>query len=190
MMALASLVLQFDSKEEVFPQAVCSHDQGNVYLSTSPDGIFQYTFYYPSNPAIGIFGQCFPTNKLFGYHEHDIERLTLYQGGYIHMSAHGHTQGTWTSLLMLDEEEEGRYIIYVSRGSHAMYPRKGTVWRGFGFANDKCDGLGKKMTVDISTACPSYNYKIANGFHLYKEVQNPSQDVITPVQRILIPMSL
>jgi hypothetical protein len=187
---MTSLVLQFDSKEEAFPVPVRDEDPGNAYISFDAEGNFQYTLYYHFNPAVGVFANCFPKSKLFGYHDHDIERLTIFKGGYIHMSAHSHTQGTWTSLAMLDPAGEEGYTIYVARGSHAMYPRKGTTIRGFGLANDVCDGKGKRMTIDFTNTCASYTYKIAEGFTLWKDFQDPSRDVLNVVQRVFIPLTL
>lgn len=192
---MVKITLQFDSRETEFPVPVKLDDADqyscNAYLSTDKDWNIQYTLYYLTNQAIGVFGQCFPMSTWFGYHEHDIERITVYSSGYIHLSAHGHTQGTWTSLSNLEVDPlEKSYIVYVAKGSHAMYPRKGTVWRGFGFANDICDGKGKRVHLSVRTSKPSYDYRIAKGFDLTKAIQYPYTDLITPVQRFLLPMSL
>lgn len=192
---MVKITLRFDSLETDFPVPVRDDDINpyscNAYLSTDKDWNIQYTLYYPNNPAIGIFGQCFPKSTWFGYHEHDIERITVYASGYVHLSAHGHTQGTWTSLSNLDVDPLSKsYIVYVARSSHAMYPRKGRVWRGFGFANDVCDGQGKRMDISVAASTPSYDYGIAKGFQLTKDIQYPYDHLMTPVQRFLLPISL
>jgi hypothetical protein len=182
--------LRYDSREQEFPCQICPTDQGLGYVSLSQTHDVQYTLYYKNNSAIGVFGNCCITSGVFGYHEHDIERITVLRDGRVHLSAHGHTQGTWTHLRDLEVDCYDRYILYVARGSHAFYPKPGKVWRIFGFANDECDGKGKRIDICSYDTCIGYDHHIAPGFDITSTIIYPDYACITPLKRFLIPFTI
>lgn len=109
--------------------------------------LLQYILKYRANDAYKCCGCCCCD---LGYHQFDSEHVSIYldendtkKGPIIHsmyFSAHSHEQGQWKSRTEIEymDEKQQRPVVYVAKGSHAMYPNGGTQWRIFGVANDKC----------------------------------------------------
>ena len=96
-----------------------------------------------TNP--GYETRCFGT---FGFHLGDVERLHVYhldgRPEYVYFNAHGYGQGLWRKWSECEFDADGRLVVYVALGSHAMYPSAGTWWRTFGvIANDVCSDRGR-----------------------------------------------
>lgn len=102
----------------------------------------QYVFVYANNPG---YDCCC---CLLGYHQSDVEHVTLViRGGVVtrvYFAAHGSTQGLWVPAHLCEwgGDTGCRLVVYSAKGSHASYPRVGTYYRVFGFANDHCSDKG------------------------------------------------
>lgn len=75
-----------------------------------------------------------------GKHKWDVEFVRVYYDSdritKAYYSAHSSDQGTWVDGDKL-EYIDNSPVVYVSKGTHAHYPRCKTIWRIFGFANDR-----------------------------------------------------
>jgi len=79
------------------------HSDGRVYTAVT------YCFFYQTNPAIGCGYCCFPRAKCLGYHDIDLERVTvlyhhmpklnIYTPSYVYFHAHGKGQGVWKRYM-------------------------------------------------------------------------------------------
>ena len=100
---------------------------------------YRICFVYPENPGFNVCG-CIPR---VGYHVGDIESLIFLVHPktkslcWIYFSAHAGFEGTWCTANECITSQ-GVLRAYVSAESHALYPTKGTHWRGFGLLNDHC----------------------------------------------------
>ncbi len=112
-----------------------------IVVSGKVDGVdkifIHYIFFYGYNGAYRIAPIGFHIKDV-GAHEADIEHVTVQVDettktiDRVYFSAHS-DEGGWHS----DNAFEGTHpVIYVARGSHANYPKKGIYVRIFGFAND------------------------------------------------------
>ncbi len=103
-----------------------------------------YIFLYRVNPGYSTCG-----HTMGSYHTGDVEHVTVLHGKdgpqRMYFAAHGSTQGRWVDWEDVEKTKDGHPIVYVSKGSHASYPRKGRYVRVFGFANDHCRGDGKRL---------------------------------------------
>jgi hypothetical protein len=166
-----NLQLRFHPKEEWFPTDKNFQEVANtfpVYWKHSDDYMFygkkykcvDYVIYYRANGAIGLFGVS-KTNKNFGYHDIDIERIRILHDGvkplYIYLSAHAQ-EGGW-SCVYADKLPNGKnsrikivnnlIVVYVAKWSHAMYADAKKYVRILGLANDETSdkGLWKKAEL-------------------------------------------
>lgn len=95
-----------------------------------------YCYFFNYNKSYNVLGLSY-----IGEHNADIEHVTVelnrnsLEPTRYYLSAHGHSTGSWYTLDEL-EYEEGRPVVYVSNGSHALYNKSGVVWRLGGVAND------------------------------------------------------
>jgi len=120
--------LKFDKKAHRFNEdIVYTIIAGNVKV---------FCLAFCINYGIGVFN--------LGYHDADFERVAInYKEGWIY---YGHHNGGTRMNLCDVENFDGRPIVYVARGGHAMYPSRGTKKRFCGVGNDVCDGQGKQMS--------------------------------------------
>jgi hypothetical protein len=94
-----------------------------------------YFLYFAYNEGYRVFG------KLKGDHEGDIEyivqrfKISDNSPVAVYFSAHG-DEGRWIEKEKVEYSNKNP-IVYVARGSHAMYHRRGTHIRVVGLANDK-----------------------------------------------------
>ena len=116
------------------------------YYKDYIDIIYIFNYYY-NNPYkfFGIY--------VGGEHQADLEHIRIritndnfynnnlpYKVNSIYYSAHSTDQGRWEKLKNIEwynNIPNGQPVIYVAKGSHANYPKPGTWFRIFGFANDK-----------------------------------------------------
>lgn len=109
------------------------------YPVTKGDNAFQamrVSFVYKANPGYNILG------SKVGYHEGDTESLIFLfdadgQVHWVYFSAHASAEGNWCRMSNILRDKTGALLAFVSPTSHAMYPRPGTHYRLFGFANDE-----------------------------------------------------
>jgi hypothetical protein len=103
--------------------------------------LIQYIFLYAYNPpyTLGMLS--------FGGHDCDIEHITMkilkhvLRIDEIFFSAHRSSDGRWVSRVNL-EMEYTHPILYIAKGSHAIYPRESVYFRIFGIANDHTSSKG------------------------------------------------
>lgn len=209
---MVSFELRFHSGEKVFPCPVpfgyggfgiekefyVGHGQAMI------EGVMYrletYSWYYASNPAIGCGACLCPTSEALGFHDHDVERVTVAyamdtyledraQPIKIYYGAHGTGQGMWVPWLACPKTKEGRVIIYVARGSHASYPSPGIKFRIFGFANDVCNNRGVRIAFDPNMSLvPAFDHRFPNGISLRSHIDVPPSQSITAWQRFLMPL--
>jgi hypothetical protein len=165
------LFLQFHNKERVFPVHLKGGSPSHGYI-TEEDGAIQIQLYYPCNPAIGVFGRCSPKSKCLGFHDDDVEAITIYADGRVHLSCHGSREGNWTHLDDL-EKLNGIPVIFVALHSHAMYPRRGRHWRIFGFGNDLCSIHGELIFLNTDLMVPAFDYTFPTGYFLRRGLRPP-----------------
>ena len=100
-----------------------------------------YIFYYYYNNSYKWFNI-----YVGGEHQADLENIRIrinkltYEVQKIYFSAHSTGQGRWVeseNIEWYNNIPNTHPIIYVAKGSHANYPKPGTWYRIFGFANDK-----------------------------------------------------
>lgn len=136
---------------------------------------FVYYCFFPHSGPIGIF------NK--GEHMYDMEHVTLRfidktidqltVVNTIQETSHPdfvlfsiHSKDKWIPFCGT-EVVNNRINVYVAKGGHAMYPKAGTYWRYFGFANDVCDMGYTCHNPDIliyDSSSPIFKYKsVADG---------------------------
>lgn len=107
----------------------------------------QYLFLYGFNAPYSIGGLFSEKSTYFagwrGAHQADLEHMTLEFDKNsrtllrIYFSAHGRYDGMWLDWEGRDIEREGTHpVIFISKGSHGVYPRAGVYRRALGFAND------------------------------------------------------
>lgn len=91
-----------------------------------------------------------------GGHETDVEFVRVFYNDRkdvtkAYFSAHSSDQGTWVSY---EPGRQQRLLAYVSLGTHAIYPRPGTVARLFCFGNDVSTGVGPTLGSDLLRPMP------------------------------------
>ena len=82
--------------------------------------------------------------NLIGHHYGDIEHITLeFLPGEetprrVYFGAHRTVNGKWLGWEQVRKTPDGRPVVFVAKGSHAMYPDAGhrVLFRFFGFGND------------------------------------------------------
>lgn len=153
--------------------------------------VVTYSFYFRNNYAIGCGWRLFPKSGLLGYHEHDVEFISVYYFENVPVrvffSAHGRGQGSWVEWEDCEFVDD-QLVVYVARNSHAMYPHTGRYWRVFGFANDVCSSRGKELRVYSFTS--SFDCCFGNGVSLCAKLRpSPPGTSITPWQRFFLPLS-
>jgi hypothetical protein len=135
-----------------------------VYVKTKVQDNYLYITYilfYPYNEDYDISGLIHT-----GGHDADIEHVTIkicinncnkkYSIDKMYYSAHSSGEGLWTNNI---EQKGLNPIVYVAKGSHAMYNKNGYYFRYYGFAND-ITGSGfywKPETVIHANTLPSDN---------------------------------
>jgi hypothetical protein len=135
-----------------------------VYVKTKVQSDFLYITYilfYPYNEDYNISGLIHA-----GGHDADIEHVTIkicanncntkYTIDKMYYSAHSTGEGLWTNDI---ERKRLNPIVYVAKGSHGMYNKKGYYFRYYGFANDITDSgiYWKPGTVIHVNTLPSDN---------------------------------
>lgn len=109
-----------------------------VYVKTQITSNYLYIIYilfYPYNPPITIAGFD------IGAHDSDIEHITIkinindHQITSIYYSAHTNSEGLWATSKQITKIGS-RPVIYIAKGSHGMYNKKGYYYRFGGFGND------------------------------------------------------
>ncbi len=184
-----NIQLRFHPKELSFP---CDKN-GNVSKTYFPiyykvikyayNGVLykgvQYEVKYQYNYAIGLFDLA-PTNPALGYHENDVERImVLYdiesdEPMFVFLSAHSQ-EGRWFKFNEL-KIEDGRIVVYVALYSHRHFNKATTLWRMFGFANDRTSDDGKHINME-SVVDPTIDERVWN-----KEVLD------TPFRSFFLPL--
>ena len=194
------ICLRFHPKETNFPVLIQDQESNDtpVYITEQKYDIggvtmdmSSYSFYYHNNYAIGCGHSLFPKNSLLGYHEHDIEHVSIYsQHGKpitVYFSAHGRGQGMWRDWDMCEKDSSGRLVVYVALNSHACYPEPKKYWRVFGLANDDCSNKGRELKSP-NVLHKSYNWCSSNGVKLYASPRpNHVLTSITDWQRFCLP---
>lgn len=196
--------LRFHPDEKEFISSVLPEREPKspVYLTVGKETrggieytVFTYSFYYKNNGAIGLGWQLFPTSRRLGYHDHDVEFVSLYCEGdevkMVYFSAHAPGQGTWVAWDECEMSEDDNLVVYVARNSHACYPHPGTYWRIFGFANDVCSQDGRSLVLTVQDVIPSYDCVFSNGVRLCANLRPaPLPTVLTFWQRFCLPVTL
>lgn len=196
---LNMIELRFHPKETQQLTSVCENDLTNMGYITLGQSIFlnneiydvrTLTFYYAENLGYGVC--LFPYLPPMGYHVNDIEYVSIYtksdRPSWVYFSAHSFGQGTWKLLDECETNSNGDLIVYVALNSHANYPHKGTYWRIFGFANDKCSDKGEHLIMSANNFIASYDHTFINGICLYKKLRPPPcSKSVTPWQRFFLP---
>lgn len=98
--------------------------------------MIQYVFLYAYNPpyTVGPFS--------LGAHDCDIEHATLrvrkkdLRIVEMFYSAHRSTDGVWVPVEQMELHQTTHPILYIAKGSHAIYPKESVYIRIIGFAND------------------------------------------------------
>ena len=106
---------------------------GKIYI--------QYLFAFGFNEPYNIGPFTGDTADFQDAHEFDLEHFTVELDARtkkldrLYYSSHGTKEGFW--MRPQEVEWDGTHpVVYVARGSHAVYPRQGTYIRIFGVAND------------------------------------------------------
>lgn len=112
------------------------------------DYYVRYILFFAFNSGVSLF-PCCPVTSI-GQHQADIEHVTLHfissendtednvKLSRIYFSSH--TGGEWRSIPEgIERDIGGKPIIYVAKGSHAMYAEGKTHIRFCGFGNDYCE---------------------------------------------------
>lgn len=133
----------FKYKDPVHETAIYYHQY--VWDTEAKVHALVYIFLYRVNPGYSTCG-----HTMGSYHTGDVEHVTvLYHETdgpqRVYFAAHGATQGKWVEWEDVEKTKDGHPVVYVSKGSHASYPRKGRYVRAMGFANDHCRGDGKRL---------------------------------------------
>lgn len=149
-----------------------------------------YSFYYNNNPGIGCIGNCFPTSKFWGYHTHDLEKITvLYDGAgepqHVYFFAHGRGQGMWVPWSDCTKATDGALVVYVAKNSHASYPVAGTYARACGLLNDECLEGGKILRPLLRKA-EDVKISAGGGVRLLQAPVPPPSHSLTPFQRFFL----
>jgi len=117
--------------------------------------------------------------KNIGSHYADIEHITVEVNRHtgnllrVYYSAHGYKAGMWKNADEIDYNIDGRPIVYLAKGSHASYPKSGTYYRIYGFANDLCNN-GYKWTPNIIKLSDAEEIVKYNGTWGFDSVRNMS----------------
>lgn len=174
-------VLYFDSRERYFPidwnqwsltKTASKTPTLNAYVRVlSPSVTWVYFFlYYLHDDGLGTFH--------IDSHAIDVEMVvleinTLTAGGSpklnrVSYHPHGTAEHFWLNpqdtANLVASNTERRVPVYCSRGKHATYPIKGTIWRYMGFANDTNDTVIKvtngaqslTLLTDVTLASSSF----------------------------------
>ena len=166
-----SITLYFDSHERFFPIDINQKAKGfdtkekciNYYVRKIDDITtwIYYFMYYVQDDGLKRFH--------IDSHPNDYELVIVEVKGFdvtrICFTPHGRTENFW-----LSEEDtqkilkDGKLNIYCSRGKHATYPLKGTIFRYFCFANDtnnhQIECIPRLVTLTESTInSPLFAYK-------------------------------
>lgn len=197
------LELRFHPWETCFPSSVeapegtqgtplCYVASGHMLFRTGTYLARCYQFYYTKNNAIGC-GWCIsPEAEALGYHDHDVERITiLYETSgakrpqWVYFGAHSRGQGMWLPWEACEKTPDGALVAYVSRGSHAFYPYSRLYWRIFGFANDACSRYGK--SIRIREYVHATGWTSSNQIQVLAKVPPLPQASVTAWQRFCLP---
>ncbi len=126
-------------------------DRGNYYE-------VNYIFNFPYNPPFNVLKV-----QKTGQHYGDLEHITMFIRkpitGKINdiikvmYGGHGRLDGRWVDFKDLPIENN-KVVVYVAKGSHALYPKKGLVFRLGGVANDETSNDYK---WEPKTVIPIYN---------------------------------
>lgn len=190
---MKNIVLRFHPREKYFP--VCIHpsrERTPAYIShgTNEDDhpVTTIYFYYAQNPGKAIS----PTSPTLGWHEHDVEYITLIHGTEDRMkvvfSQHTSREASVLDWKDCEKTPAGDLIVYVARNSHANYPHAGIYWRIFGFGNDYCSSKGCEMVIPLQAMNPSYDFFFPNGIRLTRSVRYPLVPTLSPLQKFFIPL--
>ena len=193
------ICLRFHPNEINFPTPIREEqsDKTPVYWTKQNVIIYDveylmstYSFYFNNNYAVGCGHSLCPANSYLGFHEHDIEHVSIYSWTgvpvMVYFSAHGRGQGMWKQWDKCEKDKDGRLVVYIARNSHACYPEPKTYWRVFGLANDECSSKGKQVTP--TTFYKSFDWCSPNGVKLYSD-SRPNHPLlsITNWQRFFLP---
>ncbi len=180
---------RFHPRERYLP-SVLDHDavpgELPVYLASGTFALrgrsyeaVSYQLFYTQNPSYSCL---FPRDPALGYHEYDVERLTvLFQDRrpvWVYYGAHSRGQGQWVAWGDAPKTEDGALVAYVALNSHALYPEPATYWRVFGLANDRCSRRGKHLRV--TRYLPAFPFREPNGIQMLGVVPNLGQASVTP----------
>lgn len=138
----------------------------NTFLSPQGDLVINYITFYGADTGKMVLGV-----KRVGSHMSDIEHISVVISSEsphvlkrVYYSAHTSDEGKWVDGPNVPVNDEGRIVVYVSKGSHGLYPEPGTYIRFYGFGNDVADGLGHVWTpqqvVEISDDMTVFNGNI------------------------------
>lgn len=158
------------------------------------DGIYDVatiSFYYKDNIAIGIGWEARPTDHNLGYHENDVEFVSIYyQNGKpvkVFMSEHsvGAGEGAWRNYNEC-EFRDGFLVVYVARNSHANYFTAGTQYRVYGVANDVTEATGPNRPYTWKEMNVSYDWTDGHGHSIYKGLRPmPPDRSMSQKERVL-----
>lgn len=164
-------------------------DPGSFVYGLQEYTIVTYSFYYRTNPAIGCVGRCFPDSAFWGYHPHDLEKITvLYAAGeprHVFFFAHGRGQGMWVPWSECLTTGDGALVVYVANNSHASYPRPGRYTRAAGLLNDECLD-GGKILRPLFRRAEDKKLSPGGGVRLTRAAVRPPAVSITPFERFFL----
>jgi hypothetical protein len=148
------------------PPALPYITYGKEVRSDGTYDVVTTTFYYPDNPAIGLGWQVDPYNKKLGYHDHDIEFVSIYymDGKPIKVFFSQHSIGKgWGAWRAYEDCQirDGFLVDYVARNSHANYPdmgNNGTHARIYYVGNDVTDASGPNAKFMWGQMRPSFDW--------------------------------
>lgn len=193
------IILYFHPKETQFISSIKSTEKNVPYITYGTEirndihyNVMTISFYYKENIAEGFGWTLNPQSTNLGYHENDIEYISIYATNNkiekVYFSAHSNGQGNWVNWNDCKFSPNNELIIYIALNSHACYNEEGTHLRIFGFANDYCSSKGNKVSYDIHDAITSYDYAFPNGIRLYKNLRPSPKDVtLTKWQKFFLP---
>ena len=116
------------------PRQLWRHANATLYYTHDAEArAVTYVILFTRDAGYNVLGQ------RVGGHAVDVEFVRVHYGEprpATFLSAHSADQGTWATG---DD-------VYVSLGSHALYPRAGRVWRSLGVLNDVSSKRGPVWT--------------------------------------------
>lgn len=190
---MKNIILRFHPRESFFPSCIYPQKEhipayiahGTIGKDSTAMTIY---LYYTQNLGRPIHPLC----PLLGYHEHDIEYITLVHDPEnireVVFSQHTSREASCVPWTECEKTPDGDLIVYVARNSHANYPHAGTYWRIFGFGNDSCSSKGPEIVLSLQDMPTSYDYRFPNGISLHSGIRYPTTPTLSSLQKFFLPL--